>query len=182
MALKPTIYKTKIQLTDNDRHIYTELNMTLALHPSETPERMIARLLALCLEYEEGLEFSRGLSTPEEPSIWRHADNGTVQQWIEMGHPEASRLKKALGKSLGVSVYCYAKSTNIWWTQNCETMARLDNINIFQFIWDDIKMLAGWLQRNLSLSVNVSGDQLYISDNQRVHTMQIIRLQHANDH
>ena len=84
MALKPTIYKTSIKLADSDRGICTDLNLTLAQHPSETLTRMTSRLIAYCLEYESGLELSRGLSNIDEPAIWHHNDNGTIRQWIEM--------------------------------------------------------------------------------------------------
>ena len=44
MALKPTIYKARIELADSDRGCFETLNLTLAQHPSETLERMAARL------------------------------------------------------------------------------------------------------------------------------------------
>ena len=40
MAIKPTIYKFKISLSDLNRDYYTALNLTVAQHPSETVERM----------------------------------------------------------------------------------------------------------------------------------------------
>ncbi len=41
MALKSTIYKATVQLSDMDRHVYGEIPLTLALHPSETEERLL---------------------------------------------------------------------------------------------------------------------------------------------
>ena len=172
MALKPSIYKTSIQLADSDRHVYTDLTMTLAQHPSETLERLTARLIAYCLEYEPGLEFSRGLSTTDEPAIWHHNDNGTICQWIEMGHPEPARLKKACGISSSVKVYSYGKSTDTWWSQNQTSLSQLDKVSVFQFDSKDIEIVTAWWQRNLSLSLSISGGEIYISDGQQVHTMQ----------
>ncbi|SFR58795.1 YaeQ family protein [Thiomicrospira sp. ALE5] len=40
MALKPTIYKFNIALSDMNRHLYQTLNLTLAQHPSENLERI----------------------------------------------------------------------------------------------------------------------------------------------
>ena len=70
MALKPTIYKAQVALADSDRGRFDDLSLTLARHPSETMERMATRLLAYCLHAAPGLEFTRGLSTGDEPDLW----------------------------------------------------------------------------------------------------------------
>lgn len=69
MALKPTIYKFRIALTDMNRDHYDTLNLTVALHPSETEERMMARVLAYCLNAHPQLQFTKGISTANEPDI-----------------------------------------------------------------------------------------------------------------
>src|SRR5687767_5795823 len=69
MALTATIYHFDIRLSDVDRGVYETLELKLARHPSESDEYMVTRLLAYCLEYAEGIGFSRGLSNPEEPPI-----------------------------------------------------------------------------------------------------------------
>ena len=111
MALKPTIYKTQIELADSDNNRYESLALTLARHPSETLERLAARLMAYCLNTSRGLEFTRGLSTADEPDIWQHSDSGEIEHWIEVGQPEEPRLRKASGRARQVSVYAFAKST-----------------------------------------------------------------------
>ena len=65
MALKPTIYKIKLDLSNTDQGHYDSYPLTIALHPSETPERMMARVLALCINAQDGLTFTRGLSAIE---------------------------------------------------------------------------------------------------------------------
>jgi uncharacterized protein YaeQ len=45
------------------------LELRVAQHPSESPEFLIARVLAYCLECAEGIAFSKGLSDPDEPAI-----------------------------------------------------------------------------------------------------------------
>ena len=84
MALKPTIYKAQVELADSDRNCFDSLSLTIAQHPSETVERLAARLLAYCLNASRGVEFTRGLSTTEEPDIWRHSDSGELDLWIEI--------------------------------------------------------------------------------------------------
>lgn len=61
MALSATIYKADLAISDMDRHYYASHALTLALHPSETEERMMVRLLAFALNADEGLVFTRGL-------------------------------------------------------------------------------------------------------------------------
>ena len=107
MALKPTKYKAQVELADSDRNLYESLPLTIACHPSETLERMGARLIVFCLQAGRGLEFTRGLSSVEEPDLWRHADSGEIEQWIEVGQPEPLRLRKACGRAGEVVVYAF---------------------------------------------------------------------------
>jgi uncharacterized protein YaeQ len=51
MALPSTIYRFSLELSDIDRQIYESLQATVARHPSETEERLVARLLAYALFY-----------------------------------------------------------------------------------------------------------------------------------
>ena len=73
MAIKPTIYKLTVSLSDLDRQVYDSLSLTIARHPSATIERMAVRVMAFCLNVREQLVFSKGLSDTEEPDIWAHS-------------------------------------------------------------------------------------------------------------
>ena len=46
MALKATIYKADLNIADMDNHRYEDYQLTMALHPSETIERLMVRVLA----------------------------------------------------------------------------------------------------------------------------------------
>ena len=41
MALKSTVFKAELQVSDMDRHHYASHALTLAQHPSETDERLV---------------------------------------------------------------------------------------------------------------------------------------------
>ena len=69
MALGATIYSFDIELADSDRHVYESLVLRVAQHPSESGPYLIARVLAYLLEFAEGVEFSRGVGNPDEPTI-----------------------------------------------------------------------------------------------------------------
>jgi uncharacterized protein YaeQ len=71
MALNATIYSFAINLSDLDRNVYQALAFRVAKHPSETDAYLLTRVLAYCLEYREGLNFSKGgcptLTHPRSP-------------------------------------------------------------------------------------------------------------------
>src|SRR5436190_10851843 len=107
MALTATIYNFDVELADTDRHVYESLSLRLARHPSESEEYLVARLLAYLLEFAEGIEFSRGVSTPEEPAIAIRDLTGTIRTWIDVGTPDAERLHKAAKTGARVAVYTH---------------------------------------------------------------------------
>src|SRR5580765_8723244 len=105
MALGATIYNFDIDLADSDRHVYESLALRVARHPSESEEYLLTRLLAYLLEFAEGIEFSKGLSSPDEPAITVRDLTGALRAWIEIGNPDADRLHRASKASPRVAVY-----------------------------------------------------------------------------
>ena len=95
MALTSTMYAFEVALANVDRGVYESLEFRMAMHPSESAEYFVARLLAYCLEYREGIAFSRGISDPDEPPLSVRDLTGSLQRWIELGAPDAARLHKA---------------------------------------------------------------------------------------
>lgn len=167
MALKPTIYKATVNLSDIDRHYYDELQLTLAQHPSETVERMMVRLLAYCLQAgadtEAELSFTKGLSTSEEPDLWCRSLDNQILHWIEVGQPEPERLKKGANQARQVSVYAFGKSAATWWQLNREAISALPKVTVYQFDWADIQALSQLVTRTMALMVSITENTLYIS-------------------
>ena len=164
MALKPTIYKAQVELADSDRGNYESLSLTLACHPSETLERMAVRLLAYCLNAERGLEFTRGLSSTDEPDLWRHSDSGEIEQWIEVGQPEEPRLRKASGRASEVLVYAFGKSADTWWKLNGGAISSLPKVSVWQFDWPEVEALAHLTNRTMQLNISVTGGVIYVDN------------------
>jgi uncharacterized protein YaeQ len=164
VALKPTIYKAQVELADSDRNHYDSLALTLARHPSETLERMAARLLAYCLNADRGLEFTRGLSTAEEPDLWQHSDSGEIEHWIEVGQPEEPRLRKACGRARRVSVYAFGKSTDTWWKLNGEAIGALPRLAVWHLPWSEVQAAAALLDRTVQLNTSVVGGVIYLDN------------------
>jgi len=164
MALKPTIYKAQIELADSDRNCFESLSLTLARHPSETLERMAARLLAYCLNCTRGLEFTKGISTADEPDVWVHSDHGDIEHWIEVGQPEQPRLRKACGRARQVSVYAFAKSVPTWWKLHGEEISALPRLQVWQLDWTEIQAAAALLDRTVQLNTSIVGGIIYLDN------------------
>ncbi|MFT5710265.1 MAG: hypothetical protein ACI8QT_000959 [Halioglobus sp.] len=164
MALKPTIYKAQVSLADSDNNCFEDLSLTVAKHPSETIERMTVRLLAYCLNNTRGLEFTKGLSTADEPDIWQHTDSGEIEHWIELGQPEEPRLRKACGRAKKVSVYSFGKSASTWWKLNGEAIGALPRVQVWQLPWPEVEAASALMNRTMKLGLSIVGGTLYLDD------------------
>jgi len=162
VALKPTIFKFKIALSDLERNYYDALDLVIAQHPSETAERMMARVLAFCLNAQDRLEFTKGLSAIEEPDIWAKSLDEQMTLWLDVGEPAVERIKKATRISATVKVYSFNSKSDVWWEQNREKFSRL-NVSVLRFHWESIQLLAGLSQRTMNLSVTITGDSAYLA-------------------
>ena len=168
MALKATIFKAELQLSDMDRHHYQTYPLTLARHPSETDERMMIRLLAFALNADEQLSFTKGISTDDEPDLWLKNLSGEIELWIELGQPDEKRLRKACGRAKQVIVYPYAeRSAALWWQQSQQTFKRFENLSVKRISVSGNHALSDLAQRNMSLTCTIQEGQLWLSDGQR---------------
>ncbi len=162
MALKPKIYKLRIALADIDRNYYDDLNLTIAQHPSETLERMMARVLAFCINAQEFLEFTKGLSVAEEPDIWARTLDARISLWIDIGEPTFDRIKKATRLAEAVKVYSFNSKADAWWDKGQGKFKEL-SASFFRFQWHNIQTLATLVQRTMDISVTITGESAYVS-------------------
>jgi uncharacterized protein YaeQ len=133
MALKSTVYRFDLNVADLDRQVYGDYPLTLARHPSETEARMMLRLMAFALHASGDLEFGRGISTDDEPDLWRKNLVGEVELWIELGTPDPERLRKACGRSDTVVLYCYGdRAAPVWWEKHRDSLQRFDKLRIYR--------------------------------------------------
>ena len=152
MAPKATIYKAELQISDMDRGYYATHALTLARHPSETDERLMVRLLAFALHADERLEFGRGLSTDDEPDVWRKSLTGEIELWIELGQPDEQRIRKACGRARQVVVISYSgRSADIWWEKIAAGLARSKNLTVIDIPAASVQALATLASRNMQL-------------------------------
>lgn len=162
MATKPTIYKCRIDLSDLNRNHYETLNLTVALHPSETLERMMARIIAYCINVREHLIFSKGISDPDEPALWQHSLHGSLELWIDVGEPQVDRIKKASGLAREVLVYSFNSKADTWWQQEKDRFNKLKAI-FYRFDWLQIQALTQLVERTMEMSITLTGDSAYVT-------------------
>jgi uncharacterized protein YaeQ len=163
MALKATIYKVELQVSDMDRHYYGTHALTIARHPSETDERMMVRVLAFALHAHEALAFGKGLSTDDEPDLWLKDLTGAIDLWIDVGQPDDKRIMKACGRSERVVIYCYSAASNVWWGQVGSRIERAKNLSVFNIPAATSQALAAMAQRTMQLQCSIQDGQAWIS-------------------
>jgi len=169
MAIKSTVYKVTLQISDMDRHYYQEHQLTLALHPSEQKQRMMVRLLAFARHAHENLTFTRGLSSDEEPDLWQKELNGDLTLWIELGQVDERRLRKACGRARQVIAYTFQHhAATAWWQQQGAKLARLDRLSVVHIPDATATELAAFAeQRVLSLQCTIQDGTLWFTDGER---------------
>ncbi len=164
MALKATIYKASLNVSDMDRHYYAEHGLTIARHPSETDERMMVRVVAFALFADERLEFGRGLSTEDEPALWLRDYDGTVRLWIEVGLPDERILRKACSRAERVVLLAYGgRAVGVWWENNRSALSRLDKLQVLELPQAACEGLPGLVERSMQLQATIQDGVLWLS-------------------
>jgi len=163
MALPSTIYKASIELSDIDHGVYESLQATVARHPSETEERLVARLLAYAIIHEPELVFTKGISATDEPDLWVKGGDGRVRLWVEVGLPEADRILKASRHSERVVLLAYGRTLASWDQQHLPKLEKVANLIVISIDQAFINNLAARLERNINWSITITECTLYLS-------------------
>lgn len=164
MALRATVYKCELALSDIDRGVYGSFPLTLARHPSETEERLMVRLLAFVLFADGLLTFGKGLSTEGEPDLWRHDATGTIELWIDVGLPDEREVRKACGRARQVVVIAYgSRKAQQWWAANADALARLANLRVLALADEACAGLQQLAARSMTLTATVHDGHVWLS-------------------
>jgi uncharacterized protein YaeQ len=176
MALKATIYKANIELADMDRNYYDSLQLTIAQHPSETPQRLMVRLIAYILNAHEDLQFGKGVSDEDEAAIWQKNYSDEINLWIELGQLDEKRLKKACNQAKAVKLYCYASSANTWWSQIGSNLKKFERLSVEQFESSTCDALVKLLSRNMEFQCSIQDGQLWLTSGEETLLIETIKL------
>lgn len=165
MALGATIHTFTVQLADVDRSVYEELVLRVARHPSETEAFMITRLLAYCLEYEEGIAFSEGISSTDEPAVLVRDLTGALTVWIEVGAPDADRLHYASKLADRTVVYTHRDPAKVMAPWAGKRIHQADAITLHSFDPGFIDAAVAALDRRNTVTLSVTERELYLDIN-----------------
>ena len=176
MARNATMLHFDIDLSDVDRNIYQRLCFKAAQHPSENTPYLIARIIAYALEFEEGLSFTRGLSSTDEPALWVKDLTGQLRTWIEVGTPSGERLHKASKAADHVIVYCH-KDPNTWLPQlKVKDIYKPETITLIGLPPKDVETLANQVERRNIWQLSRIDDVVYCAIDDATYTLEIDRL------
>jgi uncharacterized protein YaeQ len=160
MALKSTIFKASLNISNIDSGYYAEHALTLARHPSETDERMMVRLLAFAIYANDMLAFGKGLSSEDEPDLWQKDLTGVIERWIDVGLPDERRVRQVCGRARQVVVVCYGTGADIWWKENREKLERLKNLTVIRLPVASSQALAKLAERTMTLHCTMQEEQM----------------------
>ena len=165
MAIGATIHTFAVQLADVDRGVYDELSLRVARHSSETDAFMLTRVLAYCLEFEEGIAFSEGISATDEPAVLVRDLTGALVAWIEVGAPDAARLHSGSLQAARVAVYTHRDPGKVAAPWSGKRIHRAEDIPLYSFDPGFIDSLTGAVERRNSMTVSITERRLYLELN-----------------
>jgi len=163
MALTATVYTFEVELSDVDRGVYESLTFKVAQHPSETSEFLITRVLAYCLEHQEGIAFSKGLDDPDEPALVVRDLTGVMRVWIDIGNPDAARLHKASKATPRVVIYTHKDPDRLLRQMAGERIHRRDVIEIRAVDRELIDQIDQRVDRRMKVALSVTDGHLYVT-------------------
>jgi len=164
MALKATIFKADISITDMDRNYYSDHNLTIARHPSENDARMMLRIIAFIVNAHERLQFTKGLSDDDVPDLWQKNFSDEIELWIELGQPSEQRIKKGCNQSQQIMIYSYAdNSFEAWWSKEQNKLQTRKNLSVFTLPESLSITLANAVQRSMQIQVTIQDGQMWLT-------------------
>jgi uncharacterized protein YaeQ len=165
MALTATIYTFSVQLADIDRAVYDNPELRIARQPSETAEYMLARVLAYCCEYREGIAFTEGVAAGDEPAVLVRDLTGRLTAWIEVGAPDAARLHRGTKLAGRAAVYTHRDPLHVIAQLAGHKIHRAAEIPIYALGREFMIDAAARLERRNRLSISINERQLYLDLN-----------------
>jgi uncharacterized protein YaeQ len=177
MALKATIFKADLSISDMTRNYYHDLTVTLARHPSENDERMMVRLLAFALHANDALLFGDKIGNMDEPDLWQRDLTGAIDLWIDVGQPDEKQVRKACGRAKQVFVYPFAgHASTVWWNQVKGSLEQNRNLSVSCLPADAPQALAKMAQRTMKLQFTIQDGQVWVSDGSETAHIELTKL------
>jgi uncharacterized protein YaeQ len=165
MAIGATIHTFTVQLADVDRGVYEELTLRVARQSSETDVFMLTRVLAYCLEYDEGISFSEGIAATDEPAVLVRDLTGRITAWIEVGAPDAARLHHGSKLADRTAVYTHRDPEKVAAQWAGKRIHRASEIPLRSFDDGFVASATTALQRRNDMTLSVTDGHVYLDLN-----------------
>ncbi|PRA82325.1 YaeQ family protein [Microbacterium sp. MYb66] len=165
MAIGSTMHTFDVQLADTDRGVYEDFSLRVARHPSETDAYMLTRILAYGLEFAEGIAFSDGISSTEEPAVIVRDMTGAIMAWIEVGAPDAERLHYGSRLAERTVVYTHRDPAKVMAPWAGKKIHRSDAIRVYSFDPGFIESAVPHLERRNTMTLTVTEQVVYLDLN-----------------
>jgi uncharacterized protein YaeQ len=163
VALTATVYNFEVQLADVDRGVYESLSFRAACQPSETDEYLMSRVLAYCLEFAEGIGFSKGIAEPDVPALSVRDLTGALRVWIDVGAPDAARVHKASKAAPRVAVYTHREPRHVLQALTGERIHRAADVELYAIDRALIDGLVARLDRRNIWELSVTEGHVYVA-------------------
>ena len=163
MALPSTVHTIEVSLSHIDRGVYEQVSLKAARHPSETEEYFLTRLLAYCLEFVEGITFSKGgVSDPDDPPLMIKDLTGAWKSWVEIGAPNAAHLHQASKASPRVALYTHKEPRILMRSYEGQRIHKAEEVEIYAIDRDFLAYLVDSLDRRIEWALSVTDSQLFL--------------------
>jgi uncharacterized protein YaeQ len=174
MAQTATVYNLRIDLADMDRSVFETLDLRIARQPSETIEYMLVRVLAYCLEYQDGITLTEGVAAGDEPAILVRDLTGRISAWIEVGMPDAARLHRGIKLAGRAAVYTHRDVRKLLAQFSASKIYKAETIPVYAIDRGFIDDVAAAIERRLELSMSITDRELYLTIGDRSFTTVIV--------
>jgi len=175
MAQTATVYSLRIDLADMDRGVFETLDLRIARQPSETIEYMLVRILAYCLEYQDGITLTEGVAAGDEPAVLVRDLTGRISAWIEVGMPDASRLHRGIKLAGRAAVYTHRDVRKLLAHFSAAKIHKAETIPVYSIDRGFIDDIAATLERRSELSMSITDRELYLTLGDRSFTTTIVQ-------
>lgn len=174
MAQTATIYNFATQLSDIDRGVYETLDLRMAQQPSETPEYMLMRFFAYCLEYTEGIAFTEGVAAGDEPAVVVRDLTGRLTAWIEVGAPDANRLHRGSKQAERTAIYTHRSTRQLLADLGAQKIHRAAEIPIYAFDPAFVSAVAEVIGRRVDVALSITERELYLDVDGKTFTTTVV--------
>jgi uncharacterized protein YaeQ len=162
MALAATMHRFVVNLSDVDRGVYTELDLRVARHPSESVPYLLTRVLGYALCFVDGIAFTKGLCAGDEPALEVHDPLGQRTLWVEVGSPSAEKLHKATKSGAKVVVVTHHEPRSLLRNVRGRTIHKVETIEGIALSAALLDGLSLTLDRTCEWTVVVTGGEVFV--------------------